>query len=836
MPRSLLLLISLITSTLAAPKPIILYQFNSPSSPQILDTSGINPPAHLNIPAKSALKRTPGSLSLNRPILLSTKTPPTKLINAVRKSGEITISAWITPANLTQAGPARIVSLSKDSSNRNVTLGQDASKFDARFRTEKTGTNGIPSLSSGKVTTTKTHLAFTRSRDGQGSLFINGHLSSKKSFPGSPKNWDRNYLLALGNEFTNDRPWLGTFHKVAIYAQALSPSEISDLFKEGLAPPKPKSPADRSRSLFVNHIEPIIARHCLECHDSTTGEGDLDLSHKKTAFLDPDIIFAGHLKKSLVWESVESDEMPEKRPPLSAQEKAHLREWIATGAVWSSEHIDPAAHLLLTNPKKFPRRLTTSEYIATVNTTTGIDISKEALQLLPPDLRTDGFRNTAYNLGVDLKHVEAHAQLANHIVAKIDVKKFAARFSKNRSTTQKPIRAHIQSVGTWLFRGPLSDREIDLYQGITTSVGASGGDFDTAFAYIVRGMLQSPRFLYRIEGQGSPDAYELASRLSYLIWGGPPDQALLDAAKNNSLFDPGSLKKQVERMLRDPRAIEQSLTFITEWLNLDHLKNLQPNRKHFPDWQPELADDMRRETLAFARHLLWEEKRPLGDLLNARVTFLTPRLAKHYGLPPQKEPFAKYDLSRTPRGGLLTQGSLLTIGGDEASMVTRGLFVLHDLLRGSVKDPPPGVDTTPVPSAPGLPQRLIAERRMLDPSCGGCHAKFEPLAFGLEQYDGLARYAVTDNFKNKLRQDGEILIPGTSGIIKYKTSRELMDLLAKSPRVRQNIIWKLTQFALGRPIATQDRPHLDTLFSQVQKNQSYQNVLLHLATSSLITQ
>ncbi|MFT6574649.1 MAG: hypothetical protein ACJA16_002842, partial [Akkermansiaceae bacterium] len=812
MPRHLLLLLTLITHALAAPAPIILYQFNSPSSPQILDTSGINPPAHLTIPDQKKITRQPGSLTLNRSILLSTTTPPTKLVQAVQKSREITISAWITPAKLTQSGPARIVSLSKDSSNRNVTLGQDSSKYDARFRTERTGPNGIPSLSSGQVTTTKTHLAFTRSRDGQGTLFINGHLSSKKTFPGSPKNWDRNYLLALGNELSNDRPWLGTFHQVAIYSQALSPSEISALFKEALAPPKPKSPADRSRALFVNHIEPIIARHCLECHDSTTGEGDLDLSHKKTAFLDPDIISAGHLKKSLVWESVESDEMPEKRTPLSGEEKAHLREWIATGAIWPGEHIDPAAHLLLTDPKKFPRRLTLPEYIATVEATTGINIEKEARQLLPPELRTDGFSNTAYNLGVDLKHVEAHAQLANLIVSKIDVKKFAARFSKNRSTTQKPIRAHIQTVGTSLFRGPLSDREIDLYQGITTSVGASGGDFDTAFAYILRGMFQSPRFLYRIEGQGSPTSHELASRLSYLIWGGPPDQALLEAAKNNSLFDPSLLKKQVERMLRDPRAIEQSLTFISEWLNLDHLKNLQPNRKHFPDWQPELADDMRRETLAFARHLLWEEKRPLGDLLNARLTFLTPRLAKHYGLPPQKEPFAKYDLSRTPRGGLLTQGSLLTIGGDEASMVTRGLFVLHDLLRGSVKDPPPGVDTTPVPSAPGLSQRSIATQRMKDESCGGCHAKFEPLAFGLEQYDGLARYTLTDNFKNKLRQDGEILIPGTSGIIKYQSSRELMDLLAKSPRIRQNIIWKLTQFSLGRPIATQDRPHLDTLF------------------------
>lgn len=836
MVRLLSLSLPLIVATVAAPRPVALYEFNEDSGSQIFDSSGVNPPANLDILDQKALKRESGSLTILSPVLLSSKSPPAKLINAIKRSGEITISAWITPANLSQSGPARIVTISRDSSNRNVTLGQDKTKFDARFRTEKTGVNGTPSLSSGKVVTKRTHVVFTRSKTGMEIMYLNGRKTGQRSFPSSPKNWDSNYRIALGNELSNNRPWLGTFHQVAIYSHALSPTDIAQQFQDGLAPAKPKSPAERSRILFTNHVEPILAKHCLECHDSATAEGDFDLSHRGTAFLDPLIISPGHPKKSLVWKSVESDEMPEKRNPLSTSEKAHLREWIETGAVWSSEDIDPSAHLLLTNPKKFPRRLTTSEYIATVKAATGVDIEKEARQLLPNDLRTDGFSNTAYNLGVDLKHVEAHAQLANLIVEKLDIQKLANRFSSNRKTNQRAIRPHLQSLGTWLLRGPLSGHEIDLYQGIVTSVGASGGDFDTAFAYVLRGMLQSPRFLYRIESEGSPDAYELASRLSYLVWGSPPDQELFNSAKNNLLHNRDQIRKQVTRMLKDPRAVTQSQTFISEWLNLDHLKNLQPNQKEFPSWKPKLAEDMRNETLAFSKHLIWEEKRPLGDLLNARVTFLTPSLAKHYGLKPKAASFTKYDLSNTPRGGLLTQGSLLTMGGDEASMVTRGLFVLHDLLRGSVKDPPPGVDTTPVPSAPGLSQRKVAERRIRDQSCGACHAKFEPLAFGLEQYDGLARYTTHDHFKNELRQDGEILIPGAAAPIKYKTSRELMDLLAKSPRIHQNIIWKLAQFSLGRPIATTDRLHLDKLFEKVRGRQTYQNVLLHLATSPLITE
>ena len=206
MVRPLLFTFTFACNAVAATRPIVLYQFDRDTKTQIIDSSGVNPPAHLEIPNNGALKRTPGALTLVRPTLLTTKAPPAKLINAVQKSGEITISAWITPANLNQNGPARIVTLSRGSSNRNVTLGQDASKFDARFRTERTGPNGIPSLSSGKVIKKLTHIVFTRSRNGLGTMFINGRQSGQRSFAGLLKNWDHNYRFALGNELTHDRP------------------------------------------------------------------------------------------------------------------------------------------------------------------------------------------------------------------------------------------------------------------------------------------------------------------------------------------------------------------------------------------------------------------------------------------------------------------------------------------------------------------------------------------------------------------------------------------------------------------------------------------------------
>jgi len=216
---------------------------------------------------------------------------------------------------------------------------------------------------------------------------------------------------------------------------------------------------------------------------------------------------------------------------------------------------------------------------------------------------------------------------------------------------------------------------------------------------------------------------------------------------------------------------------------------------------------MREETLAFFKELAWEQKRPLADLLNAEFTYATPRLAEHYGLKPQGKGLSRYDLSGVPgRGGLLTHGSVLTVGGDDASMVTRGLFVLHDLLRGTVNAPPPCVDTTPPPTKAGLTNRGIAQQRIADVKCGVCHARFEPLAFGLEKFDGLGSYSEKDRHGNRLRDDGEILFPGDAKSIQYKSGDELMDLLAGSGRVRETLTWKVAQFAVGRPLLAADAP------------------------------
>ena len=819
------------------------YDFADTEGAVVRDRSGVKPALDLQIDRPGNVQREKGSLEIRNTTAIRSTSAPSKILNAVKRSNAISVEVWFRPANLTQKGPARLFTISGNISNRNVTLGQEGGALQARLRTTRTSNNGLPAIGTGRLLKTElTHAIYTRDANGKARLFVNGKLAKEQSTTGTITNWNTNYRLALGNEFSGDRAWLGTLHLVAVYDRSLSETEVTQNFKagaDGKVDPTIRM-AKANERLFETKIAPLLAKHCLECHDPATAKGELDLSQKVTAFAEADLIVPGQSAKSLVWESVIKNEMPKKRPALSAAEKALLKRWIDGGAKWTLARIDPAVYAHGEQASvNWVRRLTLAEYIATVKAATGVNIATDARALLPADLRADGFSNTAYNLNVDLKHINAYAQLAGRIVKRMEVRPFARRFGGNGSFTDNNMRRFIERLGRWILRGPLEEREVDLYRGITTTVVANGGNYEEAVALVIEAMLQSPRFIYRMENQqaGRVGQTELAVRLSYLIWGAPPDQALYDAADRGQLASADQLRAQVNRMLQDPRAPTRSLQFAAEWLNLNHLANLRPDKKHFPNWTPALADDMRAETEAFFREVVWKQNRPMSDLLNAQFTHLTPRLAKHYGLPVLQdgEGTLRYDLSKIPaRGGLLTQGSVLTRGGDDASMVTRGLFVMHDLLRGVVKDPPPCVDTTPVASQPGLSQRLIAEKRIANTNCGGCHSKFEPLAFGLERFDGLGSYFEKDNHGNRLREDGQILFPGAAKPIAYRTSAELMNHLAASDRVRQSITWKLTQFALGRPLSARDARPVQTIHEVGwQKSGTYANLITAIALSDL---
>ena len=215
---------------------VALYDFRLAKGSIVKDRSGVGQSLDLKIENPKNVRRSEGTLEVRGKTLIRSDKPAAKIFNAVRRSGEITIEAWVRPANAKQDGPARMVTLSGGSSDRNFTLGQEGDKVDVRLRTTKTSGNGIPSLNSpGRSLAPRlTHIVYTRNRGGRARLFLNGKQQAEKRVPGAMANWNGKYRLALANELSSDRPWLGTFHLVAIYSRDLSVEEVSQHFKAGV--------------------------------------------------------------------------------------------------------------------------------------------------------------------------------------------------------------------------------------------------------------------------------------------------------------------------------------------------------------------------------------------------------------------------------------------------------------------------------------------------------------------------------------------------------------------------------------------------------------------------
>ncbi|MEL0096728.1 MAG: DUF1592 domain-containing protein [Planctomycetaceae bacterium] len=831
---------------------IVFYDFAELKGNVIEDRSGVGEPLNLIIERPQAVRHEPGKLTFLQHTIARSTGPAKKIYDALRRTHEITMEVWIQTDDLKQDGPARFLTMSRDSGSRNFTLGQEAGAVQGRLRTTSGTTNGMPSIESPATSLTRnlTHVIYTRSRSGATRLFVNSKSVAIGKSGGTMENLDANYRFALGNELSGDRGWLGTLQLAAVYNRALSGDEVLQNFKAGPAGGFEltglNAPLTKNEMLFESRIAGLLTKHCLECHDTPNAKGGLDLSQQITATQGGDsgkAIVPGNLDESLLLHSIANNEMPKKRTPLTPKEKQALTDWIQGGANWTVKVIDPAIYGVHTNADEiWVRRLTVPEYISTVKHTLGVEISDRAHELLPPDLRADGFSNTAYNLSVDLKHIEAYQQLAQRIAEQVDTNAFLKQFTNRTSFGEKERRATVTNIAEWVLRGPVEERELSLFMGIYVAVAEADGSFRDSIPFILEAMLQSPRFMYLIEnqrGDGSRtylSSYELANRMSYMIWGGPPDRELLSAAKDGGILSSSVYDAQLQRMLTHPRAELHSIQFITEWLNLNHLDNLRPSRKAFPDWSSELTQDMKIETQEFFREVVWRQDKPMSSLLNTQVTFANAALARHYGLTPVAEDWQRYDLKAVPsRGGILTHGSVLTLGGDDASMVTRGLFVMHDFLRGVVKDPPPCVDTTPIASSKGTTQRSLAEMRIQNNACGGCHSKFEPLAFGLEKFNGIGVFIDTDEHGNRLREDGNILLPGTAEAVQYTTTKELMDLLADSERVQQTMVWKLTQFMLGRPLGPEDARAMEAIHQQSMEDRgTYSAMVRAIMNSDLV--
>ncbi len=214
----------------------VLYAFDEGEGTVVHDRSGVGTELSLSLESEAAVTWIPdGGLAINAPTIMSSMDPAGGVASAAMASNEITVEAWIKPANITQDGPARIVSLSVDFNYRNFQLAQTAEIFDVRLRTTETTENGRPSLATplGSLTADLTHVVYTRAASGMARTYVGGESVVGRIVPGTFSNWDEGYRLALGDELIGSRPWLGEYHLVAVYSRALSADEVGQNFRVG---------------------------------------------------------------------------------------------------------------------------------------------------------------------------------------------------------------------------------------------------------------------------------------------------------------------------------------------------------------------------------------------------------------------------------------------------------------------------------------------------------------------------------------------------------------------------------------------------------------------------
>lgn len=222
------------------PAPIALYTFQEGTGQTVFDRSGVSVPLNLTVRDPNAIRWLQHGVAIVAPTIFVSPGPASKVIEAVQKTNEITIEAWVRSQNISQDGPARIITLSKNTHERNFTIGQGmwddlpSSLYDARLRTTETNEDGRPGLStaSGLLTTDMTHIVYTRTISGIARLFLNGVEQANNVVGGDLSNWDATYRLGLANEMTGDRAWLGELHHLAIYDQAFSATAAKQRFDE----------------------------------------------------------------------------------------------------------------------------------------------------------------------------------------------------------------------------------------------------------------------------------------------------------------------------------------------------------------------------------------------------------------------------------------------------------------------------------------------------------------------------------------------------------------------------------------------------------------------------
>lgn len=409
------------------------------------------------------------------------------------------------------------------------------------------------------------------------------------------------------------------------------------------------------------------------------------------------------------------------------------------------------------------------------------------------------------------------------------------------------VREALGRMARRAFRRPAADEEIDGYVGIVASELAAGEDFRDAVKSGMLAILCSKSFLFIAEGSEDADRdalndWEIASRLSYLLWSTMPDDELFALAEQGKLRDRKVRSQQVARMLADPRSARFCDSFATQWLNLRKVGMFPPDKKLYPEYDAQLEQSMVGETKAFFQEVL-QGGLTLREFLNSDWSMLNARLAAFYGLPDDglpRDEFVRVSLpAESRRGGVLTQAAILSLTSDGTRHrpVHRGKWVSESILGKTPPPPPANVDPIePNPiDAPKATLRMKLEAHIHDARCASCHAKIDPLGLAFENYDAIGRWRTVEVVEGTganppVNSSGK-MADGRS----YSTPEEFKRLLLDDvDAFSRAFIEKLATYGLRRTMSFDDRDELEAIAAAArEKDYRLRDIVETLVTSDL---
>jgi Protein of unknown function (DUF1592)/Protein of unknown function (DUF1588)/Protein of unknown function (DUF1587)/Protein of unknown function (DUF1585)/Protein of unknown function (DUF1595)/Planctomycete cytochrome C len=554
---------------------------------------------------------------------------------------------------------------------------------------------------------------------------------------------------------------------------------------------------------FDKDIQPLLKTYCFQCHGPEKAKGDVNFS----TFAGDGVVERDPKLWGAVLDQLNDRNMPpRKKPQPTAAERERITLWLH----------DSLAHLDFSKLPKDPGRVTLhrlnrAEYNNTVRDLLGVHT--HPADAFPADgAGGGGFDNNADTLFIPPLLMEQYLAAASEVLRVAPADRLFTAKPSNELSSHDAAKQIIERFATRTFRRPVRDDEVDRYLHLFDTADARGDGFENSVRMMLKAALVSPQFLFRVEADHDTKEpypisdYELASRLSYFLWSSMPDDELFDLAGKGKLHEDEVLEQQVRRMLKDAKSQALAENFGGQWLTFRDLRTTaQPDRKRFREFTPAVRDAMYDESVLFVDSVFREDKSVL-TLIDADYTYLNEALARHYGIPNVSgEDMRRVTLPDHNRGGILGLGSILTVTSYplRTSPVLRGKWVLEAVL--GAPPPPPPADVPQLPKDDqlhdGLTFRQRLEQHRADPTCAACHARMDPIGFGMENFDAVGRWRTQQAGKDV--DAAGVLVTGET----FSGPAELkMALLLKKDAFTRNLTEKLLSYAIGRGLEYYDQP------------------------------